>query len=108
MQKGIALVVVLAMVIVFSIIGTGVLLYTTSIAELSYHQVRKAKAYYAAEAGLQRGLFEANRGMIGGPFNWGLSMGGETISISYTITDNHDRTKTVTSSVSNIEMIKIP
>lgn len=101
------MVVVIIMAILFAIVGGSVLIYTRTSIEIGHRQVRKIKAYYAAEAGLCRGVYEANAGKTGGPYNWQISDGQQEISSAYTITDGGSGTTTVTSKVSSLSNLKL-
>ncbi len=115
-EKGVALLIVIAMILIFTIIASGVMLYSRSSTEASYREMRKTKAYYAAEAALQRALYAVYSGAADGTYPFQISVGGQWIGnpsvpdnqkipLTYTITTNADGTKTVSASVANISRI---
>lgn len=104
-KKGVALLIVMVMILLFTIVGGGVMLYSRSSTEVGYREVRKTKAYYAAEAGLQRGLYAAYAGQGDGTLQ--ISVGAQWVTVNYTITTNPDGTKTVSASVSNMSNIRL-
>ncbi|GEM_PF-5919618 len=118
-EKGVALLIVMVMILLFTIVGGGVMLYSRSSTEVGYREVRKAKAYYAAEAGLQRGLYAVYAGTADGDYpSWRISVGEQwvgddpsaspdPIPMSYRILTNPDGTRTVTCTVSNMSSIRL-
>ena len=96
---------VFIMTIAFALVAIGVLVYAQSSSLLIYDEIKHTKAYYAAEAGLQRGIYEASvLGLIGARPDFSVPSQG--INISYLITVNVDGTKTVTSNVDQVSSIQ--
>ena len=56
-RKGIAMLLVVALVLMLLILGGAVLMISTGHFGTSYHQIKRAKAYYAAEAAMQHVLW---------------------------------------------------
>ena len=106
-KKGVALLIVMVMILLFTIVGGGVMLYSRSSTEVGYREVRKAKAYYAAEAGLQRGLYAVYSGTADGNYAWQISVGEQWVPVNYTLTTNGDGTRTVSAAVSNMSNIRL-
>ncbi len=106
-EKGMAIIIAVMMTLLFALIGGAVLFYSRSNTELGYRQVRKVKAYYAAEAGLQFGSFQANNGWLDGSYPYSISVGGEPIDMQFSIQTNADDTKTVTVTVPDIDDIRL-
>lgn len=106
-KKGVALLMVMVMILLFTIVGGGVMLYSRSSTEVGYRGVRKTKAYYAAEAGLQRGLYAVYSGAADGTYAWQVSVGAQWVPVNYTVTTNADGTKTASASVPNISNIRL-
>ena len=55
--KGMAMLIVLSLVLMLLILGGAVLMISTGHFGTSYHQIKRAKAYYAAEAAMQHVLW---------------------------------------------------
>lgn len=117
-EKGVALLIVMMMILLFTIVGGGVMLYSRSSTEVAYREVRKVKAYYAAEAGLQRGFSAVYSGVADGTYPWQISVGEQwvgddpnadpdPIPMTYTISTDANGTRTVTCTVSNISNIRL-
>ena len=56
--KGMAMLIVLSLVLMLLILGGAVLMISTGHFGTSYHQIKRAKAYYAAEAAMQHVLWQ--------------------------------------------------
>ena len=106
-DQGIALVFVLVMMIIFGLVGAGILFYAQGSIAIGYKDIHKVKAYYVAEAGLQRGVYDANRGITGTPPPLQISVGKQWVSVEYTITPNPDGTTKIKANVPNINNIKV-
>ncbi|MBN2097702.1 MAG: hypothetical protein JW714_04400, partial [Candidatus Omnitrophica bacterium] len=56
-KKGLAMLVVMSLVLMLLLLGGAVLLISGGHFGTSYNQIKRAKAYYAAEAGIQHALW---------------------------------------------------
>ncbi len=61
-KKGIAMLLVIGLVLMLFILGGGVVMLASSHYRTSRYRVERARAYYAAEAGLQHGLWKCRIG----------------------------------------------
>ena len=57
-KKGIALLIVISFVLMFLILGGAGLMVSTGHFSSSFRQIKRARAYYAAEAGMQHALWD--------------------------------------------------
>lgn len=60
--KGMAMLIVLSLVLMLLILGGAVLMISTGHFGTSYHQIKRAKTYYAAEAAMQHVLWQLRTG----------------------------------------------
>ncbi|MBU3933478.1 MAG: hypothetical protein KKH11_02280 [Candidatus Omnitrophica bacterium] len=56
-RKGVAMLIVISLVLMLLILGGATLIISTGHFGTSYHQIRRARAYYATEAGMQHALW---------------------------------------------------
>lgn len=61
-KRGMAMLVVISLIIMLLIIGGAVLTLSTGHFGTSYHQIRRARAYYAAEAAMQHAIWSLRTG----------------------------------------------
>lgn len=61
-KKGVAMVLVIGLVLMLLILGGAVLMVSMGHFGTSYHQIKRARAYYAAEAGMQHALWKCRTG----------------------------------------------
>lgn len=64
-KQGIALLLVISLVLMLSILGLGALVISSSHFSTSYQQIEDMRAYYAAEAAMQRILWKLRDNQIG-------------------------------------------
>ena len=68
-KKGIAMLVVVALVLMLLILGGSVLMVSSGHFGTSFHQMERARAYYAAEAAKQHTLWQLRTGDITPPYS---------------------------------------
>ncbi len=61
-KKGIALLIVISFVLMFLVLGGAGLMISTGHFSSSFRQIKRARAYYAAEAGMQHALWNCRTG----------------------------------------------
>ncbi len=61
-KKGLALLIVIGLVLMLSILGGTVLMVSTGHFSTSFRQIKRARAYYAAEAAMQHALWSCRSG----------------------------------------------
>jgi hypothetical protein len=61
-KKGVMLFIVLGMLLIVAIMIGGILGFVSSSLRKTYHQVRRIKAYYAAQAGLNCAIYKIRQG----------------------------------------------
>ena len=94
-KKGIAMLVVISLILMLLILGGGVLLISTGQFGTSYRQIRRARAYYAAEAVIQHALWGCRTGTPG--YNLAIPPGGSITPPSITVNDpNYSHTVDIT------------
>ena len=64
-RKGVAMLVVIGLVLMLLALGGAVLIISAGHFGTSYHQIKRARAYYAAEAGMQHALWGCRTGAPG-------------------------------------------
>ena len=57
-RKGVAMLVIISLILMLLILGGAVLMISTGHFGTTYHQIRRARAYYAAEAAMQHTLWD--------------------------------------------------
>ena len=69
-RKGVAMLIAISLVLMLLILGGAVLMISTGHFGTSYHQIRRARAYYAAEAAMQHILWDLRtNGVTLGPYS---------------------------------------
>ena len=64
-KKGIALLIVMGLVLMFSILGgAALMMMSTGHFSTSFRQIKRTRAYYAAEAGMQHALWALRTGQV--------------------------------------------
>lgn len=61
-KRGIAMLIVISLILMLLILGGGALIISIGHFGTSYHQIRRAQAYYAAEAAMQHALWRCRDG----------------------------------------------
>lgn len=61
-KKGLAMLMVISLILMLLILGGAALMISTGHFGTSYHQIKRARAYYAAEAGMQHALWACRTG----------------------------------------------
>ena len=114
-KRGVAVLLAVIMSLLFAVVSAGILTYTRGSTELAYREARKTKAYYAAEAALQRAIYEVNSGVTNGTFTWWgrmgshFTVGGQILDLRWTITDIGGGQKQIQAEVVDaIDTIKMP
>ena len=85
-KKGIAMLIVVSFILMLLILGGGVLMVSTGHFGTSFYQVKRARAYHAAEAAIQRVLWGCHTGAPGFQ-NLETIVAGTPRSFSHTVTD---------------------
>ena len=57
-KKGVAMLIVISLILMLLILGGAVLMISTGHFSTSWHQIKRARAYYAAEAAMQHVLWD--------------------------------------------------
>lgn len=66
-KKGIAMLIVIALVLMLLILGGAVLMISTGHFSTSHHQIERTRAFYAAEAAMQHALWSLRTGQTALP-----------------------------------------
>ena len=87
-RKGVAMLIVIGLVLMLLILGGAALMISTGHFGTSYHQIKRARAYYAAEAAMQHALWKCRIGLPNG-YDLGAIPAGSPgfIQDSMTVTD---------------------
>ena len=78
-KKGIAMLLVISLILMLLILGGAVLMISTGHFSTSFHQIKRARAFYAAEAAMQHILWKLRTGQIS-TFPHSETMAGTTIN----------------------------
>lgn len=89
-RKGMAMLIVVAMILMLLILGGAVLMISTGHFSTSYHQIKRVRAYYAAEAAMHHLLWDLRtNGVTPGSYTLpgtfdvnGIQAGQITITVS--------------------------
>lgn len=84
-EKGQALIMVIFMAVIIFFIGTAALTMGTTVRKTSIYEVTRDRAYYVAEAGVEKALDKAMHGVTAGGDIWLDSLGSNT-TINVTVT----------------------
>lgn len=79
-KKGIAMLIVISLILMLLILGGAALMISTGHFGTSYHQIKRARAFYAAEAAMQHALWKCRMPPSPGP-------GYDLLNLTFPYTD---------------------